>query len=138
MTAKEYLSQAFRLDGRINTKLEQVASLRNLAAKATTGMQMDRISSTRQLSPMENAVTKLIDLEHEINGDIDQLVDLKREIAGLIISVGDPSYRILLEMRYLGGNTWEEVSLQLGYDLRWVYRLHDRALQAVELRAEKK
>ena len=111
-----------------------MASLRNLAAKATTGMQMDRISSTKQLSPMENAVTKLIDLEHEINGDIDQLVDLKREIAGLIISVHDPSHRILLEMRYLGGNTWEEVSSQMGYELRWVYRLHDRALQEVQLR----
>ena len=31
MTAKEYLSQAFNLDHRINGKLEQVAALRALA-----------------------------------------------------------------------------------------------------------
>ena len=31
MTAKEYLAQAFRLDQRINSKLEQVSRLRNMA-----------------------------------------------------------------------------------------------------------
>ena len=35
MTVKEYLSQAYRIDQRINSKLEQVASLRALATKAT-------------------------------------------------------------------------------------------------------
>lgn len=41
MTAKEYLSQAYRLDQRINSKIEQVASLNDLATKCTstlTGM----------------------------------------------------------------------------------------------------
>ena len=36
MTVKEYLSQAYRIDQRINSKLEQVASLRALATKATS------------------------------------------------------------------------------------------------------
>ena len=41
MTVKEYLGQAYRLDQRINSKLEQVASLNELATKCTstlTGM----------------------------------------------------------------------------------------------------
>ena len=35
MTAKDYLTQAYRIDQRINSKLEQVASLRELTTKAT-------------------------------------------------------------------------------------------------------
>ena len=35
MTVKEYLGQAYRIDQRINCKMEQVASLRALATKAT-------------------------------------------------------------------------------------------------------
>ena len=35
MTAKEYLGQAYRIDQRINSKMEQVAALRSLATKAT-------------------------------------------------------------------------------------------------------
>ena len=80
MTAKEYLSQAFRLDQRINSKLEQVSRLRGMAVKATGSFQAERISGTSQHSPMESAVVKLIDLEYEINDDIDRLVDLKREM----------------------------------------------------------
>ena len=38
MTAKEYLGQAYRLDQRINSKLEQVLSLRDLTTKATATM----------------------------------------------------------------------------------------------------
>ena len=37
MTVVEYLSQAYRLDLRINSKIEQVASLNDLALKATSG-----------------------------------------------------------------------------------------------------
>lgn len=41
MTVKEYLGQAYRLDQRINSKLEQLESLNGLATKCTstlTGM----------------------------------------------------------------------------------------------------
>ena len=131
MTAKEYLAQAFRLDQRINSKLEQVSKLRSMAMKATGSFQAERISGTKQHSPMESSLVKVIDLEYEINDDIDRLVDLKREMATLIERVNDPSQRLLLEMRYLCGNTWEDIAQKMGYDLRWVYRLHGKALQEV-------
>ena len=35
MTATEYLGQAYRLDQRINSKLQQVESLRSLTRKVT-------------------------------------------------------------------------------------------------------
>lgn len=133
MTAKEYLSQAFRLDQRINSKLEQVSRLRGMAVKATGSFQAERISGTSQHSPMESAVVKLIDLEYEINDDIDRLVDLKREMTSLIERIPDPSYRVLLELRYLGCSRWEDIALKMGYDLRWVYRLHGRALKEAEV-----
>ena len=105
-----------------------------MATKATASIHAERVSGTQQRSPMENAVIKLIDLEHEIDADIDRLVNLKRELATFISQMDNQAYRVLLELRYLGGNTWEEVSKIMGYDLRWVYRLHGKALQEVELR----
>lgn len=134
MDAKQYLSQAYYLDKRINSKIEQVASLRELATKATASIHAERVSGTTQRSPMENAVVKLIDLEHEINDDIDRLVDLKRELNEFISEIDNHAYRIVLELRYLNGNTWEEVSAVMGYDLRWIYRLHGKALNEVEIR----
>ena len=79
MTAKEYLGQAYRLDQRINSKLEQVMSLRDLATKATSTLSDVAPSGTRNVHRMEDIIVKLVDLENEINSDIDNLVDLKRE-----------------------------------------------------------
>jgi hypothetical protein len=52
------------------------------------------------------------------NDDIDRLVDLKREMTGLIERIADPSYRVLLELRYLGCSRWEDIAFKMGYDLR--------------------
>lgn len=132
MNAKEYLSQAFQLDQRINSKLEQVSVLRDLALKTTSVLQDDKVQSTKQRSPMENALVKLMSLEEEINDDIDQLIDLKRELTTFVAEIDNPSHRLLFEFRYLGGSNWEEVAAIMGYDVRWVYRLHRKALKEAD------
>lgn len=129
MNAKEYLSQAFQLDQRINSKLEQVSMLRDLALKTTSVLQDDKVQSAKQQSPMESALVKLMSLEEEINNDIDQLIDLKRELTTFVSEMDNPSFRLLLELRYLSGSIWEEVAAIMGYDIRWVYRLHREALK---------
>ena len=136
MNAKEYLSQAFQLDQRINSKLEQVSMLRDLALKTTSVLQDDKVQNTKQQSPMESALVKLMCLEEEINDDIDQLINLKRELATFVSEIENHSYRLLLELRYLSGSTWEEVAAIMGYDVRWVYRLHRKALKEATERLE--
>lgn len=109
MNAKEYLSQAIWLNQRINSKLEQVNSLRTLASKVTTTFGEERVKSTKKQSPMEETIVKLIDLENEINEDIDELIKLKSEIVETINQVDDPIYQLILERRYIEGKTWEEI-----------------------------
>ena len=84
MKAKEYLSQAYRLDQRIDAKIEQVMSSRNLAAKATSTLSDIAPSGTRNVHRMEDIIMKIIDLENEVNADIDSLVALKHEITRII------------------------------------------------------
>ena len=79
MTAKEYLSQAYYLDQRINSKIEQIASLNELARKATVTISDMPGNPNRGKSAMASAVEKIIDLEAEINAEVEKLVDLKVE-----------------------------------------------------------
>jgi hypothetical protein len=134
MNAKEYLSQAIWLDRRIDSKLQQLSSLKSLALKVTTTYDNERVCMTKDKSPMENTIIKLIDLEHEIDEDIDRLVDLKKEIMDVINGVEDPNCRLLLELRYISGHTWEEVAEKMQYDLRWTYRMHGKALKMVKIK----
>ena len=131
MTAKEYLSQAYRLDQRINSKIEQVASLNELATKCTSTLTGMPRNPNRASSTMADAVGKIIHLQNEINRDIDRLVDLKREIVTVIKAIENPEYQTLLEKRYLCFLTWEKIAVDMGYDLRWLYRIHKRALDEI-------
>ena len=81
MNAKEYLSQVFIINKRINSKLQQVSSLKSLALRVSSTFEKDKICKTRKQSPMEDAIVKIIDLENEINTDIDELIDMKKNIA---------------------------------------------------------
>lgn len=132
MGAKEYLSQAKYLDLRINSKIQQVTALNALATKATstlTGMPHSPNSAT---STMADAIGKIVDLQAEINQDIDELVDLKREISTTIKAVPDTELQTILEKRYLCFQSWEQIAASMSYEIRWLYRLHGKALEAVK------
>ncbi len=131
MTAKEYLSQAYRLDQRINSKLEQIMSLRDLTTKATATMCDTPSDSSRNAYRMQDIIGKIIDLENEINADIDQLVDLKREMVATIKAVANPECQTLLELRFLCFKTWEQIAVEMDYSIQHIYRLRDRALKMI-------
>jgi len=132
MTTKVYLSQAYRIDQRINSKLEQVQSLRELATKATATLADSPVSGTRNVHSMSDIIDKMIDLEAEINADIDRLVDLKREIVTLIKRVENPEHQTLLELRYLCFKSWEQIAVTMNYTSRNVFKMHDQALEKLE------
>ena len=73
MTAKEYLSQAYRLDQRIRSKQEQIASLNDLATSCSATLTGMPRNPNRGGSRMADAVCKIIDLENEIAGDMERL-----------------------------------------------------------------
>ena len=132
MTAKEYLSQARLLDARINAKIQQVSALNDLATHATATLTGMPRNPSRSESRMAEAVVKIIDLQNEINHDIDELVDLKREITRREKSIPNTEYQLLLEKRYLCFMTWEQISLDMHYTNRWLRKMHERALDVVD------
>lgn len=135
MTAKEYLGQAYRLDQRINSKIEQVENLNMLATKCTTTISDMPKNPNRGGSRMEDAIVKIIDLQEEINSDIDELIDLKAEIVGTIKSVKHTEYQTLLELRYLCFYTWEQIAVTMNYGIDNIFKLHRKALTNVVLPA---
>ena len=131
MTAKEYLNQAYWLDRRIDSKLEQLSALRDTATKTTAVMDGEVVSHTRNVHSLQDVIAKIIDMQEEINGDIDALVDLKRDIMQTIREIEDPEAQTVLELRYLCFKRWEEISVIMNYSVRRVYQIHDEALEKI-------
>ncbi|MDY0257435.1 DUF1492 domain-containing protein [Gudongella oleilytica] len=88
--------------------------------------------NNRNVHRMEDVIVKMLDLEDEINADLQCLIDLKHEVVTIIKFVESPELQTLLELRYLCFNTWEEISVALHLDIRWLHRLHNKALNEVD------
>lgn len=131
MTAKEYLSQARFLDDRINSKIQQISSLNELATKCTATISDMPHSPNSGGSTMADAVCKIVDLQEEINKDIDRLVDLKREIMGVIKAVPNVEYQTILEKRYLCFISWEQIAVDMNYSMQHIHRMHSSALKEI-------
>lgn len=130
MTAKEYLSQYKHLNAAIRSKQRQLQELRDISTSVAcrgsdcSGNESDRIG---------RVVAKILDTENEICGMIERLLELKREIEGVIGRVENPLYRQVLVLRYIEGETFEEISDKLHFCDRQIYRIHRKALAKINI-----
>ena len=129
MNIKEYLSQAKYLDAQIDSKVRQLTRLRSLATKCTSAITGMPHSKSADTSSMENSITKLIDLENEINDEIDKLVNLKEEIMKVIKCVDKLEHRMILEKRYIDFKSWDRIASEMFFNRRYFNKLHGRSLE---------
>ncbi len=132
MNAKEYLSQALWLDQRVNTKLEQLQTLRDLSMRVSANLTVEKVAGgNNKKGHMENTVVRIVDLEKEIKKDLERSIAIKAEIMNAISQVDDPIGQIILEMRYINGKGWDEISGSLNYKDSSIFKIHSRALKEV-------
>ena len=132
MTAKEYMNQARYLDLRIRSKVAQIDRLNDLATHVTSTISDMPKSSSPDPSRMETTICKIVDLERDITEDLGHLMDLKQELQQVVDGVSRPEYQVILQKRYLEMEQWEDIASDMNYDVRYVQKLHGRALADVQ------
>ena len=73
MTAKEYLSQLITMDNAINRKQQRLMTLRDVAMNTTPNYSGETVQHTRNKNPLENIMTKIIDIDRDVHQNIHQL-----------------------------------------------------------------
>lgn len=133
MLAKEFLKKIITIDNLINCKLEQVKDLRDGLSYVGSNLSSDKVQSSVNPDKFTNTVSKIIDLESEINRDIDRLVDYKKTARELIEKLDSDTQKIILYKRYFEGKTFETISVECGYSWRQTHRIHGQALKSLEV-----
>ena len=134
MTAKEYLSQAYRLDQRINSNIEEISRLQEMASSISSPTWGEKVQSSRNTeAPFVRCLEKIVDLEETINSEIDTLVCLKKQIRTVIEAVPNTDERLVLRYRYIHNCTWEQIGNELNADARTIRRWHGEALLKVKV-----
>lgn len=131
MTAKEFLRRARTIDRRIDEATERAERLR-------ARLEAGRMSSVTGMprggsSDWTATVDKLIELEQRVNARVREMCRLKRLAQEAIDQVEEARLREVLELYYIDGFSWQQVADRMGLDVRWVYRLHGRALLRVKV-----
>lgn len=132
MTPKEYLKQAYRLNKRIDSMIQEVEELKSLASSAQSPQFGERVQTTRNNdAPFLKNLAKVWEQEEQINQQIDCLIELRCEMGGVIDSVENVDEQLVLRYRYLHGQTWEDIADTLCADRSTVLRWHSKALTNV-------
>ena len=130
--AQEYLSRGYRLDQAITSKLDQIEFLRSLACRVNNVLSNAPIDHTRNITSLQDTVIRITETEESLNADINQLISVREEIKALIAQVSNQQCRMILEKRYLGFHTFEEIGNDLGISGRWAKDRHRQALQMIQ------
>lgn len=131
MNAKTYLSQVRLLEIKIRQKKQECESLKELAM-STGGLDYskDRVQtgfvSNESLS---KSVIKYTELEHEIELDINALIELKHIRINEIHKLDDVRDIEILYKRYIEYKSLELIAVEMSFSYEHVRHLHGRALQ---------
>ena len=84
-----------------------------------------------KIGDLSDAIAVLERYAERVNAKWDKLVALRERAKELIARIIDWRCREVLTRRYLRGQSWERIAVDMEYDFRWVIRLHGRALRSI-------
>ena len=132
MKAINYLKQIKIMDAKINSDIEELASLEALATKTTAVLGDERVQSSGSQQKMADCVAKIVDMKEQINKEIDDFINYKKE-ARCLLTVCDADCISLLHKRYFQFKTWEQIAVEMDFTYKWTSGgLHQRALSQIQ------
>ena len=132
MKAQEELQKILLDNAKIDSKLEELARMKSLATKVTSVMEGEVVSRTRNTDTMGDTVTKIIEMQEEINRMIDLYIDKKAYFSRIIDSLRNPMQIRVLYGYYFHGKSFQKIANELGYSRRNIGYIHEDAIAAVE------
>ena len=88
----------------------------------------DKVSGGK-IGDLSDAIAALEGYAERVNAKWDEVIALRERAKELIARIIDWRCREVLTRRYLRGQSWERIAVDMEYDFRWVIRLHGRALR---------
>lgn len=132
MDIKEYLNQIRYIDNEIKAHIEERSRLRQAIELKTTSYSDNKVQETNSDGYDERYI-KYVDMADIINAKIDTLIDLKMKVSSEIDQLDKAEHRLLLRQRYVNQKSFEEIAVQMGYEIRQIHRIHGNALQKMSL-----
>lgn len=116
---------------KIEQKEEELERLKSSLESISAGTDSERVQTTPR-DRLSEEITRIVDLEEEINSDLGALLMFRNKIINEIQSMDNPIYINILYKRYVQYKSLEEIAVEMNYSYRQILRLHGLALQEFE------
>lgn len=127
---KEELTEIIIADKKIRAKKETAAALYELAT-SVPGIDTTTLKVQTSSRSENEIINKYLDLESELKKDIAAVLE-KKETAYKKLQVLDGLEKDIMQLRYIGGLSWDEIADKINVSSRHVYRIHDKALEKLK------
>ena len=128
--AKEQLSQIKKTDRLIDRLLATVQTLRSGLISQSYELQPDRVQTSGPKDRLAETFARIDELERKINARMDDLIKLKADTLKVVYQIPDKDQQNVLIARYVQGERWEKIAIDLNFSIRQIHRIHGGALVA--------
>ena len=133
MTAKEYLQTVYSLSQQIKRLNSRREDIRNdMFSLGGIAYDQERVQTSPTGDRMTVLVARVDEIERDIVKKLDELESEKQKVILKIESVPQENYKQLLYERYVLCKRWERIAADWDKGIRWIYRMHGKALTAFE------
>ena len=112
---------------REETLAQEIEALRCQAARVTQALTGMPGGGDGQALP--RAVERIMETQMLLAAEAVRAVNVHDQVKAAIDGVADPLRRDILIRRYILGQRWERIAADNHRDLRWMLRLHHRAVE---------
>ena len=127
---KEELTEIIIADKKLRAKKETAAALYELAT-SVPGIDTTTLKVQTSSRSENEIINKYLDLERELKKDIAAVLE-KKETVYKKLQVLDGLEKDIMQLRYIGGLSWDEIADKVNISSRHVYRIHDKALEKLK------
>lgn len=132
MDAKEYLQQIYRLDRIIQSKFAELEQLKIMSQGLSAINNGERVQTSGDKDKIGCSVSKIVDMENEINYRIDTLKANRKIITEQIENMENTNHMYILFNRYVAYKDWGQIAVELHYSYRQVTKEHGKAIKDFE------
>lgn len=132
MTAQQYLGMYLAAQEDMRRAERLIEKLKSTLDVQGVNTASEKVQSSSTGDRTARIIAELVDARNDFEDARERSVRVMRDINAVIGMVKSPQQKRLLELRYIEGKTWEEISNNIHVTYRHVFRVRNNALAAVE------
>lgn len=120
---------ALRLEEELRQELEDQRSRACKTTAALTGMP----GGGGDGQALPRAVESIVAIQQELQAQINICGAIRREVVAALDQVADERDHEILSRRYLRGQKFEQIAVEMNLEYRWVRRLHKKCVGKMDI-----